>query len=280
MDRESDDAYRVYYSQHFRKGDQAVRESSSVFPRARVDDPSVMTSESRSSYVEKLVGKEESSVDTKKMALQLQESSLPWVKGKKSEKISSLYQDSFSSKAPSRVEEGRDLEEIRERKQELQKSHIFGGKEWEPASSAKSDFTWRCAEVQKAAFSSQDFQTSHVRLAHSRKREFDSTYSKSFVPAAPDARSERTVTRKGMQESHIAFARPGAHRFEGKTEQQDQFGGDKEHVERTERMHSAVDMQKSSIAFGKDREIETMHKSSFLDPMKVFAEERRKGRRY
>jgi hypothetical protein len=167
-----------------------------------------------------------------------------------------------------------------QRKQELQRSHIFGGKEWEPSSSAKSDFTWRCAEMQKASFSSQDFQMSHVKLAHSRKREFDSTYSKSFVPSSPDAPPERAVTRKGMHESHIAFSRPGVYRFEGKSEQQDQFGGDMEGVERSERVHSAVDMQKSSIAFGKDREIASMHKSSFMDPMKVFAEERRKGRRY
>jgi hypothetical protein len=68
----------------------------------------------RSAYVEKTVVRDGSAVNTKAVALQLQESSLPWAKGK-SEKISSLYQDSFSSKTPSHVEEGNhDLRETRE----------------------------------------------------------------------------------------------------------------------------------------------------------------------
>jgi hypothetical protein len=50
MDRgavERDDAYRVYYTEHFQKsGDRVVRESGSIFSRAPVE-PSLMTSESQ-----------------------------------------------------------------------------------------------------------------------------------------------------------------------------------------------------------------------------------------
>jgi hypothetical protein len=178
--------------------------------------------------------------------------------------------------------------ELRKRVFESNDAKVFRGQFRELQSTTKSDYQYRGMDPSAKAFTSNDFQISHISFG--RDRTFHTESQSHYKPHESYARPKSTMDRQDLLKSNIPFAHRAGQNHSG--EQQQSSSGQRS-MQST--MHSSFTghdarSQRAATAMARASRNETLHSSvhvcrgrsdmqslsrmTFQDPMDVYAKQR------